>query len=58
VLKVTPDGKVLLKLGMPGKPAHFMSGEPSQRCICTVLSPEGEIYFCDGYGQARAQIFA
>ena len=28
VRRVTLDGKVLLELGVPGKPAPFMSGEP------------------------------
>ncbi|HXP03780.1 MAG TPA: hypothetical protein VN808_06645, partial [Stellaceae bacterium] len=28
VRKVTLDGKVLLELGVPGKPAPYMSGEP------------------------------
>jgi hypothetical protein len=32
VRKAKLDGKVLLKLGVPGKPAPFMSGEPFHRC--------------------------
>jgi hypothetical protein len=32
VRKVTLDGKVLLELGVPGKQAPFMSGEPFHRC--------------------------
>jgi hypothetical protein len=32
VRKVTLDGKVLLELDIPGKPAPFMSGEPFHRC--------------------------
>ena len=31
----TLDGKVLLTLGIPGKPAPFMSGEPFCRCTAT-----------------------
>src|ERR1700746_3524067 len=31
VRKVTLEGKVLLELGVPGKPAPFMSGEPFHR---------------------------
>ena len=53
VRKVTLDGKVLLELGAPGKPAPFMSGEPFHRCTHTALSPKGEIYVSDGYGNAR-----
>src|SRR6516165_5443165 len=53
VRKVTLDGRVLLELGVPGKPAPFMSGEPFHRCTHTALSPKGEIYVADGYGNAR-----
>ena len=53
VRKVTLDGKVLLELGVPGKPAPFMSGEPFHRCTHTALSPKGEIYVSDGYGNSR-----
>ena len=52
VRKCTTDGKVLLTLGVPGKPAPFMSGEPFHRCTHTALSPKGEIYVSDGYGNA------
>ncbi|MFL6808012.1 MAG: peptidyl-alpha-hydroxyglycine alpha-amidating lyase family protein [Bradyrhizobium canariense] len=48
----TLDGKVLLTIGIPGKPAPFMSGEPFHRCTHTALSPKGEIYVSDGYGNA------
>src|SRR5690348_10541620 len=45
VRKVTLDGKVLLELGVPGKPAPFMSGEPFHRCTHTALSPAGDLPF-------------
>ena len=32
VRKCTLDGKVLLELGSPGKPAPYMSGDPFCRC--------------------------
>src|SRR6202521_1348174 len=51
--KCSLDGKVLLELGIPGKPAPYMSGEPFHRCTHTALSPTGEIYVSDGYGNAR-----
>jgi DNA-binding beta-propeller fold protein YncE len=38
---------------VPGKPAPFMSGEPFHRCTHTALSPQGEIYVSDGYGNSR-----
>jgi hypothetical protein len=43
VRKVTLDGKVLLELGVPGKPAPYMSGEPFHGCTHTALSPQGDI---------------
>ena len=52
------DGKVLLELGLPGKPAPFMSGEPFHRCTHTALSPKGEIYVSDGYGNARVHKYS
>jgi hypothetical protein len=58
VRKVTLDGKVLLELGVPGKPAPFMSGEPFHRCTHTALSPKGEIYVSDGYGNARVHKYS
>ncbi|MGJ4993781.1 peptidyl-alpha-hydroxyglycine alpha-amidating lyase family protein [Bradyrhizobium sp. HKCCYLS3077] len=53
VRKCTPDGKVLLTIGLPERPSPFMSGEPFNRCTHTALSPSGEIYVSDGYGNAR-----
>ena len=52
VRKCSLDGKVLLEIGVPGKPAPYMSGEPFHRCTHTALSPKGEIYVSDGYGNA------
>jgi len=58
VRKCTPEGKVLLEIGMPNKPAPYMSGEPFHRCTHTALSPKGEIYVSDGYGNARVHKYA
>ena len=58
VRKVTLDGRVLLELGVPGKPAPYMSGEPFHRCTHTALSPRGEIYVSDGYGNSRVHKYA
>src|SRR5689334_18414348 len=52
VRKCTVDGKVLMTIGIPDKPAPYMSGEPFHRCTHTALSPKGEIYVSDGYGNA------
>src|SRR6201993_2043238 len=53
VRKCTLDGKVLMTLGVPGEPKPFMSGEPFHRCTHTALSPQGDLYVSDGYGNAR-----
>src|SRR6058998_4442262 len=58
VRKCSTDGKVLLTIGIPNKPAPFMSGEPFHRCTHTALSPKGEIYVSDGYGNARVHKFS
>ena len=52
VRKITPEGKVILEIGVPGKPAPFMSGEPFHRCTHTALSPDNHIFVSDGYGNA------
>ena len=44
VRKCTTEGKVLLELGIPGKPSPYMSGMPFHRCTHTALSPRGDIY--------------
>jgi DNA-binding beta-propeller fold protein YncE len=56
--RCTLDGKVLLELGIPGRPAPYMSGTPFHRCTHTALSPKGEIYVADGYGNARVHKYA
>ena len=53
VRKCTLDGKVLMTLGVPGEPKPYMSGEPFHRCTHTALSPRGDLYVSDGYGNAR-----
>ena len=58
VRRATTAGKIDLTIGIPGKPAQFMSGEPFHRCTHTALSPKGEIYVSDGYGNARVHKFS
>jgi hypothetical protein len=58
VRKCTPEGKVLLQLGVPGKPAPYMSGRPFCRCCHTALAPNGDIYVADGYGNAQVHKYA
>ena len=58
VRQCTLEGKVLLTLGVSGKPAPFMSGEPFHRCTHTAMSPQGDIYVSDGYGNSRVHKYA
>lgn len=53
VRKCTLEGKVLLTIGIPGKPSPYMSGAPFHRCTHTALAPNGDLYVSDGYGNAR-----
>jgi hypothetical protein len=69
VRKCTLDGKVLMTLGTKdrptdtgydGKDPHTVakSGPPFNRPTNVALSPAGEIYVSDGYGNARVHKFA
>jgi DNA-binding beta-propeller fold protein YncE len=58
VRQCTLDGKVLLTLGIPGRPSPYMGGLPFHRCTHTALSPRGDIYVTDGYGNACIHKFA
>ena len=58
VRKCTLDGKVLMTLGIPGKPAPYQSGEPFNRCTHVAFSPKNEIYVSDGYGNSRVHKYS
>jgi len=59
VRKCTPDGKVLMQLGEPRKPAPYMSGKPFNRCTHTATSPDlRHLYVTDGYDNARVHVFS
>jgi DNA-binding beta-propeller fold protein YncE len=58
VRRFTLDGRLLMTIGKPKKPAPYMSGDAFNRCTHTALSPEGDIYVSDGYGNARVHKFA
>ena len=60
VRQCTLDGKVLLTIGIPGKPAPYMSGEPFHRCTHTAMSPQWRQHLCLGRLRqfARPQIHA
>ncbi|HSQ58059.1 MAG TPA: peptidyl-alpha-hydroxyglycine alpha-amidating lyase family protein [Gemmata sp.] len=68
VRKFTSDGKLLLTLGTSGKPSDTGATSVDFRTIrnaagpfnypCNVaISPDGDIYVCDGYGNARVHAF-
>jgi hypothetical protein len=58
VRQCTLDGKVLLTLGISGKPSPYMSGEPFHRCTHTAMAPNGDFYVSDGYGNARVHKYS
>jgi streptogramin lyase len=58
VRRCTPEGRVLAEIGVPGRSSAFMSGQPFHCCTHTALSPQGEIYVSDGYGNACIHKFA
>ena len=58
VRKYTLEGKPLLEIGVPGKPAKAYSGEPFNKCTHTALSPENDIYVSDGYKNARVHKYS
>lgn len=50
VRKCTPEGKVLMTLGVNGKPAKAMSGEPFNQCTHVAVDPHtGDLFVSDGY---------
>lgn len=54
----TPEGKLLMTLGVPGKGAAFMSGQPFNQPTKVAQEPKtGEFYVSDGYGNARVHKF-
>ncbi len=59
VRQCTVDGKVLMTIGMPGKPAAPQSGIPFNRCTHVALDPKTEdLYITDGYGNSRVHKFS
>ena len=69
IRKFSPDGRLLLTLGTSGQPSDtgatsmdfrtiVRAGPPFHYPCNVALSPEGEIFVCDGYGNARVHKFA
>jgi DNA-binding beta-propeller fold protein YncE len=58
ITKFSPEGKVLMTLGTPGKPAQKWGGQPFNRPTHAAVSPKtGAIYVSDGYGNSRVHKF-
>ena len=59
VRKCNLDGRVLFTLGISGRPAPFMSGNPFNRCTHVAIDPHnGDFYVSDGYGNARVHKYS
>jgi DNA-binding beta-propeller fold protein YncE len=69
VRKFTPDGKLLMTLGTEGKPSDTgatsmdyrtirRAGEPFHYPTNLAISPEGDLFVSDGYGNARVHKFS
>jgi DNA-binding beta-propeller fold protein YncE len=69
VRKFTSDGRLLMTLGVSGKPSDtgatsmdfrsiVRAGPPFHYPTNLALAPSGEIYVCDGYGNARVHKFS
>jgi DNA-binding beta-propeller fold protein YncE len=55
VLKVTPEGKIVLTLGHRGRPALQA---PFNHPADVAVAPNGEIYIADGYGNSAIHRFS
>jgi hypothetical protein len=58
VRRYSPEGKLLLSLGQAGQASPYMSGIPFNKCTHTALSPEGDVYVSDGYGNAQVHKYS
>jgi hypothetical protein len=59
VRKCTPDGKVLMTIGVGGKPARAMSGEPFNQCTHVAIKPHtGDLFVSDGYLNPKVHKYA
>ncbi len=59
VYQFSPEGKLLMAVGNPGKSADFMSGRPFNQPTKVARDPQtGEMYISDGYGNARVHKYS
>lgn len=58
VRKFTPEGKLLMTLGVENQPAQKWSGRPFNRPTHVAVSPKtGDLYITDGYGNSRVHSY-
>lgn len=55
VTRWTADGKLLQSWGTPGEPGA--PGQPFNQPTRAIVTPDGEMYVSDGYGQSRVHRF-
>ena len=59
VRQCTLDGRVLMTIGVPGKPSEMHSGVPFNRCTDVAIDPNtGDLYIADGYGNSSVHKFS
>ncbi|MCX8213031.1 MAG: peptidyl-alpha-hydroxyglycine alpha-amidating lyase family protein [SAR202 cluster bacterium] len=59
IRQCTLDGKVLMTLGVPGKPSAYQAGDPFNRCTDVAIDPRtGDLYVSDGYGNSRVHKYS
>jgi len=59
IYKFTPEGKLLMTLGTPGKSAPFQGGDPFHLPTKVALHPNtGDIFISDGYGNSRVHKYS
>ncbi len=51
--KLSPDGEVLMTIGVRDQPAERWSGLPFHKPTHAAVSPTGDIFISDGYGNSR-----
>lgn len=59
VRKFTPEGRLLLTIGDPDKPAELQGGKPFNRPTHVAICPRtGFLFISDGYGNSRVHKYA
>jgi len=59
IRKFTPEGKLLLTIGNPDKPAELQGGKPFNRPTHVAICPRtGYLFISDGYGNSRVHKYA